>query len=202
MEVHVLYKEFTDRSAAASEMVRYLETLLKLVNIFKIFISAEKEGNWKGHLQAIQDMIPVFCPTGSVSYQRYCSVYLEMMRQLPEEHPSIFKEFMEGKFLVKTSAGFFNAVAPDIKLEQHIQRSKKVAGGIIGQTKQNAYVTEWELAYHEVLDISKILAETDARTLSKELPSKNMKEYYEAVKQVFDFLNERDNPYKVIGPVK
>ena len=63
-------------------------------------------------------------------------------------------------------------------------------------------MTEWELAYHEVLDISKILAETDARTLSKELPSNNMKEYYEAVKQVFDFLNERDNPYKVIGPVK
>ena len=31
MEVHVLYKEFTDRSAAASEMVQYLGTLLNLV---------------------------------------------------------------------------------------------------------------------------------------------------------------------------
>ena len=80
MEVHVLYKEFTDRSAAASEMVRYLETLLKLVNILKNLISADREGNWKGHLQAIQDMIPVFCQTGSVNYQRYCSLYLEMMR--------------------------------------------------------------------------------------------------------------------------
>ena len=29
-----------------------------------------------------------------------------------------------------------------------------------------------------------------------------MKEYYEAVKQVFNFLNERGNPYKVVGPVK
>ena len=80
MEVHVLYKEFTARSAAASELVQYLETLLKLVNILKNFISADKERNWKGHLQAIQDMTPVFCQTGSVNYQRYCSLYLEMMR--------------------------------------------------------------------------------------------------------------------------
>ena len=102
-----------------------------------------------------------------------------MMRQLPEEHPSIYKEFMEGKFVVKTSADFFNAVEPDMKLEQSIQRSKKSAGGIIGQTKQNAFVTEWELAYHEVLEISQsysnitrsILAETDATTLNKELRS-------------------------------
>ena len=55
----MLYKEFTDRSAAASEMVQYLETLLKLVNILKNFISADRGENWKGHLQAIQDMIPV-----------------------------------------------------------------------------------------------------------------------------------------------
>ena len=59
MKVHVLYKELSDRSAAASEMVRYLETLLKLVNILKNLLSADREGNWKGHLQAIQG-IPVF----------------------------------------------------------------------------------------------------------------------------------------------
>ena len=60
MEVHVLYKEFTDRSAAMSGMVWHLETLLKLLNILKNLISAYREKNWKGHLQAIQDMIPFF----------------------------------------------------------------------------------------------------------------------------------------------
>ena len=64
------------------------------------------------------------------------------------------------------------------------------------QTKQNAFVTEQELVENEVLDTSKsssnitgsILAETDTATLDKELQRKSMKEYYEAVKQVFDFL--------------
>ena len=103
-----LNKELSDRSAAASEMVLYLETLLKLVNILKNLLSADRERNWKGHLRAIQDIIPVFCQTGSVNYQRYCSLYLEVMWKLPEEHPSIYKEFMERKFVVKTSAGFFD----------------------------------------------------------------------------------------------
>ena len=90
---------------------------------------------------------------------------------------------MERNFVVKTSAGFFNAAAPDMKLEQSIQLSKNDVGGIIGQTKQNASVTDWKLAYHEVLDISKscsnitrsILAKTIATTLGKALRNKNMK---------------------------
>ena len=49
-------------------MVRFLETLLNLVNILKVFISADWEGNWKSHLQAIQDMTPIFCQTVSVNY--------------------------------------------------------------------------------------------------------------------------------------
>ena len=61
MEVHVLYKEFRDRSAAASVIVRYLETLLKFANTLKNLILADREENWIDHLQAIQDMRPVFC---------------------------------------------------------------------------------------------------------------------------------------------
>ena len=40
----MLHKEFADTAVAASEMVRYLETLMKLINIKKM-ISADREGN-------------------------------------------------------------------------------------------------------------------------------------------------------------
>ena len=58
-----------------------------------------------------------------------------------------------------------------------------------------------------VLDISKrysiitksLLEETDATTLNKELWSKNMKEYYEAVKQVFDVLMKETIHTKRLG---
>ena len=52
-----------------------------------------------------------------------------------------------------------------MKLEQTIQRSKKSAG-IIGQTRQLSYVTEWELIYHEVLAISNVYQNITSAGLS------------------------------------
>ncbi|KAG1674001.1 Proton-coupled amino acid transporter 1 [Nymphon striatum] len=59
------------------------------------------------------------------------------MRLLPEKHPDpeIYNEFMKGNFVIKTKPGSFNAVSPDMKLEQTSQ------SGIIGQTRKASYVT-------------------------------------------------------------
>ena len=72
---------------------------------------------------------------------------------LPTKHPKICKLFLSGHFVVKTNTGSFNGVAPDMKLEQTIQRSKKSSGGVIGETSNKKFVIEWELAYHEILSI-------------------------------------------------
>ena len=69
-----------------------------------------------------------------------------------------------------------------MKLEQSFKRSKKSPGGIRRQTEDQVYVTERELAYHEVLAISKgygeisksILANTDPNLLHKEFRNGNI----------------------------
>lgn len=62
---------------------------------------------------------------------------------------------MCGKFVVKDKAdGYFNAVAPDMKLEQSIQRASKSAGGIVGQTRNLRAMFEWQLIFHEIILIS------------------------------------------------
>ena len=63
------------------------------------------------------------------------------MRQLPDEFPEIYDHFKNREFVVKGKPGTFNAVSPDMKLEQTIQRSRKSQSGIIGQTGRNNYVT-------------------------------------------------------------
>ena len=73
---------------------------------------------------------------------------------------------------------------------------------MIGQAKHEVYVTEWELAYHEVMTISKnygkisrsVLVNTNANPLHKELRNRNFWEYQEAVNKVFSFIKERSNP--------
>ena len=55
------------------------------------------------------------------------------------EYPSVYEQFMLGKFVVQTKPGSFKGISPDMKLEQTMLRLKKSPGGIVGQTKQEAY---------------------------------------------------------------
>ena len=78
------------------------------------------------------------------------------MRQLPDEFPEIYDHFKNGEVVVKGKPGSLNAVSPNMNLEQTIERSKKSQAGVLGQTRQNNYVTERELVYQEILNISNL----------------------------------------------
>ena len=65
------------------------------------------------------------------------------MLKLPELHLNIYTDLMKEKCIVKANDDIINAVVPDTKLEQIIQRSEKTTGGIVGETRQFCYVTEW-----------------------------------------------------------
>ena len=137
-----------------SEVRRYWEGFLEIVSILKALIAADREGDWQAHLQVTQNLSPVFRECNSISYLRYASWYVEKMTKLPQDHPEIYEQFMQGHFVVKQNNREPYAVAPDMKLEQTMQTSKKSVKGIIGQTRQVAYVSQWEILYHEILAIS------------------------------------------------
>ena len=81
----------------------------------------------------------------SINYLRYTSFHLEIMSKLTEQFPEIYEQFRKGNLAVKRKPGTFNGAAPDMKLEQTIQRSKQIQSGIIGKTRKNNHVTDWEL---------------------------------------------------------
>ena len=75
-------------------------------------------------------------------------------------HPEVFRKFMGGHIVVKDqTTGYFNAVAPDMKLEQSIQRSSKGVCGIVGETRNLAITVEWQMIFHEIILISNNLQE-------------------------------------------
>ena len=176
------FEIFSKTCSESSDICRHLCGILTLMGLLKDLVATEREGNWGGHLYVIQWLLLVFLMSGSINDLRYRSWYPEKIRKLPHEHPDVYRHFQEKKFVVKTNAGYFKAVPADMKLEQSIQRSKEDPGGIIGQTKHQTYVTEWELAYHEVLAISKsygeisksVLVNTDVNPSHKELRNRNI----------------------------
>ncbi|KAG8176012.1 hypothetical protein JTE90_007009 [Oedothorax gibbosus] len=185
-------------------MCRYWDTFLHLVNLLKFLVAADRNGDWDSHLQAIQNLLPVFREFDSINYLRYASWYLEKMRCLEEKHPEVYHKFKAGNFVVRQTKRPFTAVSPDLKLEQTIQRSQKSSNGIIGQTRQQMYVTEYELVYHEVLGISNRFREilgADSSGYSEvivhhELSGNLNANMLKHINILFEFMNTRGNPYE------
>jgi len=70
---------------------KYIETLI-------LFIRAEKTGNWKLHLIALERMLNVFAATGHVHYAKRAQLYLQMRLELPNDHSWLYKCFSEQGF--------------------------------------------------------------------------------------------------------
>ncbi|CAG9760339.1 unnamed protein product [Ceutorhynchus assimilis] len=71
------------------------------------------------------------------------------MNKLRNTAPKVYEEFIEGNFVVKRLSGNFNQLPVDQALE-HINKSSKDAGGIVGLTKNSSMLDEWFLSYNVV----------------------------------------------------
>lgn len=119
-----------------------------MVSLLLQFLRAERTGNWKLHLSAFADMLPWFAVYDHTNYTRWGAVYLADMKQLEKTHPDVYKEFMEGNFVVKRTDHKFNQISTDQSLE-HINRVCKVAGGLIGITRSDSARDRWCLTFNE-----------------------------------------------------
>ena len=81
------------------------------------------------------------------------------MRKLPEDAPTVSENFKAGKFVVRRTQGKCNSVGGDMCLEQTINRSQKIAGGIIGSTTRKQFVAQWEIIHHEMLAVVNLQCE-------------------------------------------
>ena len=118
------------------------------------------------------------------------------MRKQPQDHPEIYEKFMQEHFVVKQNNREFNAVAPDMTLEQTIQRSKKSVKGIINQTRQVAYVSQWEIVYHDSFrQLINVEADYRGTVIHHELGGNVSGRLSSYVKKIYDFIAARGNPY-------
>ena len=147
------FNAFRSERCEVSETFAFWDRFVKMVSILRDLVRADREGTWDLHLQSVQAVLPLFARCDRINYLRWGSVYLEDMRKLAQDAPSVFENFKAGKFVVKRTEGQFTAVGADMCLEQTINRSQKSAGGIIGSTKRKQSVTQWEMIHHEMLAI-------------------------------------------------
>ena len=79
---------------------RLWSTYMNMVEILMDFIRAERDGNWKLHLQSFSAMLPWLIIYDHTIYSRWGPIYLADMHLLDKTAPEVFVESIKGNFVV------------------------------------------------------------------------------------------------------
>ena len=172
----------------------------------KNLVAADRDGNWNLHVQAVRSAMPIFRSFDAVNYLRYASFYLEKIQVLEITHPTLYDRFNQGYFVVRDNPSvYFSSVAGDLKLEQSINRFSKGQGGYVlaGASGDVSSVSEFELLFHEIIQISNLIDETIGMktmghletSIQHSLSGSGGIKFNKNVTQLLDVVSAQGNPY-------
>lgn len=76
------------------------------------------------------------------------AVFIADMEHLAQTAPQVYKGFLDSDFVAKETNHSFNKVPFDLCLE-HINKTGKVAGGLVGITRNESARNRWSITYNE-----------------------------------------------------
>ena len=125
-------EQFNSEGSACSRTFAFWSEYLDMVSLLLDFIEAERDSNWKVHLEACRNMLPYDHSFDHFKYLTWGLVYVCDMDQLAVKYPDVYDNFMMGKHTVSRSktASTFNSVSTDMALEQSFNRDSKTKGQI------------------------------------------------------------------------
>ncbi|CAH1796874.1 unnamed protein product [Owenia fusiformis] len=120
-----IQKAWVEFTAQLSLTGKYWDQFINMSLILLRHIEAERAGDWLGHLNAVEQMLPYMVAAKHRNYMACIPQYLAEMNALPESHPNTHKEFMDGNFTVHRTEGSFNGCWTDLALEQTYNKDGK-----------------------------------------------------------------------------
>ena len=103
---------------------------MKMVDILKMYLKAERLGDWQLHLKATADMLPFFAATGHNNYLKSSYLYLQQMHELPTTHPDVYHNFSQGLFVVRQGNREWAGIPTDQIIEQCLMQNLKTSGAL------------------------------------------------------------------------
>ena len=118
--------DISKQSRTAKLWIQYLDYIATL----KMYIKAERIGNWAMHLESTRKMLNLFAGTGHVNYAKSARLYLQIMFNLQDDHPWLFEQFCNGFHSIRRTDRFWAGLWSDLVIEQFMMRSIKNRGGL------------------------------------------------------------------------
>ncbi|XP_071642214.1 uncharacterized protein [Temnothorax longispinosus] len=142
------------RGRTAQLWMQYMDC----INVIKLYIEAERLGNWHLHLRCIREMLPIFHASGHLAYAKSAQLYLQDMSNL-EQFMTVneYQKFTESSyFTIRRSDKMTSGNWTDMTIEQTIMRLLKSEGGVThGRGISDSVLARWILAMptaYEVID--------------------------------------------------
>jgi len=135
-----------EKESAKSRTGKLWINYMALVSLIKMFLYAERTGDWKLHLSCVQGMIPFFHAAGHLAYAKSARLYLQQIRKL--EHMTSETEYnlftTKGFFTTRRSDHFWSGNFTDQIIEQNLMRLLKSCGGMThGRGITPSSLTKW-----------------------------------------------------------
>ncbi|KAJ3597309.1 hypothetical protein NHX12_000837 [Muraenolepis orangiensis] len=146
-EIQDLLVQF-DKANEDKPTFTFWRQYMDLVSILLAFTRALRCGDWNLYMSAFKSMMPWFAAYDHTHYTRWGAVFIADMEQLAQTAPEVYQGFLDGDFVAKETKHSFNEVPFDLRLE-HINKTGKVAGGLIGITRNDPARNRWSITYNE-----------------------------------------------------
>ena len=88
-ELRSSFQTFMSECEAKSKLCQYFGIFQKLVILCKHMIAADRDGDWNFYVGTVDNGMDIFQEFGAINYLRYGSYYLEKIKVLKIEHPSL-----------------------------------------------------------------------------------------------------------------
>ena len=190
------FKEWCDMKASACPQFLFWQIVLQLELHVLLFVRSIREGDFHLYIAALKKLVPWCFALDHINYARWLPVHLKDMISLEKCHPDVFKEFMNGKFVVKKSQRAFSALAID---QAHEQQNALVKGdgGAVGLTSNPAALHRWMVSGPEMARlINEFQASSDTVTLLHHEQKKSKQlTFANDVKALTQTIKQMGNPF-------
>ena len=162
--------EWKENLKAKSRTAKFWLQYLDYVNIIKLFITAERTGDWKLHLLAVERMLNLFAATGHIHYAKSARLYLQEMNRLQADHPWLYEKFMDGYHPVRRSKRYWSGLWTDLAIEQMLMGLLKGRSGLTrGRGMTDSVRHLWIHSMHRCMSVHNAMTTlTGRRTRSSE----------------------------------
>ena len=153
-EINNIFKDLkfqNQQSRTGKLWVQFMDT----VEIVRLFIRAERTGDWHLHLFATELMMPYYAAVGHNHYTKATAKYLEDATNLCT---CLAEKYEAGLFTItRNDKLFWSGTFTDQVIEQSLMRSGKTQGGLINITHPEAARTKWTLSSHIMAEYAEAL---------------------------------------------